>query len=454
MEANTVTTAPQTTQKPKIIRAKHWAGCTLPNYTEEDLKAFKKMEPLVDYYIYGRETGANGLKHLQFMVCFKKQVTLSAAKKLLPTQGHWEVKSPKSTMERASNYCKKGEQTKEEWNEWHEDGPNYMKGCDFTYYGTLPLDQKVAGLKAIADVYADTIAKAKEGRINDIIPEHQLRYYSTIKKIQADAKKMPENLTWTEGHQPNFWIWGETRTGKSHLAREMLGGKFYSKNAANKWWDKYDGEENVLIEDIDKGHNYQGFYLKIWADKYAFPVEIKNGGDLIRPKIIIVTSNYPIEEVFPDPAIHKPLLERFKVIHKAQKWNAVINDTLVKQTKGFQTKKISLKKRKYDQPLKKPALFKQNAEGKIVPNNNKQMIIDEMPLNKTQEIEKEKEIIELMDSDDEHQFGTCDNCGHHVIDCYCYQNESFDIEYDSMDDKIDSACFSDESEDSDDLFDI
>jgi len=89
--------------------AKHWAGCVIPNYTALDEMCFAvAVQPLADYYVFGREVGADGLKHLQFMVCFKTKKTLVTVKKLIQTQGHWEIKHAKSTMLRASNYCKKG----------------------------------------------------------------------------------------------------------------------------------------------------------------------------------------------------------------------------------------------------------------------------------------------------------------------------------------------------------
>lgn len=123
------------------------------------------------------------------MICFKAKKKLSVIKKIFPT-AHLEIKSPKSTMKEASDYCK--------------------KDMIFIEWGTLPEDQKTAGLKVIADKYADTIAKAKQGRVEEIEPEHQLRYYKTIKCIEHDNKKMPTDLTWSEGNQPNFWIYGPT----------------------------------------------------------------------------------------------------------------------------------------------------------------------------------------------------------------------------------------------------
>jgi len=54
MQVETVTTAPQTTQK--VAKAKHWAGCTLNNYTPQDEARFlANIQPLADYYVYGKE---------------------------------------------------------------------------------------------------------------------------------------------------------------------------------------------------------------------------------------------------------------------------------------------------------------------------------------------------------------------------------------------------------------
>jgi len=201
---DTVTTAPenptetQTDNPAKVVKpsrgplAKHWAGCTLNHYTPEDEAAFLvNVKPLADYFVYGKEIApTTGTPHLQFMVCFKTAKRLTAVIKLLPTGGRWFVKSDKSTMLQASDYCK--------------------KEGSFVEYGVLPLDQKTAGLKKIKDNYDDTLAKAKAGNIEEISAAHIIKYYGTVKRIQHDYKKMPDNLTWEEGEQPNFWIWGPT----------------------------------------------------------------------------------------------------------------------------------------------------------------------------------------------------------------------------------------------------
>lgn len=225
---------------------------------------------------------------------------------------------------------------------------------------------------------------------------------------------------------------------------------FYPKIASNKWWDKYTGQKNVLIEDIDKKHDYQAYYLKIWADKYAFPVEIKNGADCIRPEKIVVTSNYSIREIFPNSQDHLPLERRFKVIHITEPWDKTPFNLPIDNDAWESTAKKSFKnskKRKFDQPLKAKKPLKQNKEGKIVPNNDEQMLIEDfaesdlnrISLAKTQEIAKEKEVIEIMDSDAEpemlsidHNDMQCYGCGNHWALCTC-DVESDDDGYISTD---------------------
>lgn len=146
---DTVTTAPETTKPDRGPLAKHWAGCTLNNYTVVDEAAFvSKIQPLADYYVYGKEVGPkNGVPHLQFMVCFKTAKRTTAVQKLL--KASWTVKYAESTMKQASDYCKK-------------DG-------NFIEWGILPLDPTVKGRKVIQDNYEDTVTKAKAGDLDNVM---------------------------------------------------------------------------------------------------------------------------------------------------------------------------------------------------------------------------------------------------------------------------------------------
>lgn len=71
------------------------------------------------------------------------------------------------------------------------------------------------------------------------------------------------------------------------------------KPANNKWWPNRLDSDYVVIEDLDGefGKNV-GYYLwKIWGDKYVFEAETKGGIAPISPALIVVTSNYSLEEL-------------------------------------------------------------------------------------------------------------------------------------------------------------
>lgn len=58
-----------------------------------------------------------------------------------------------------------------------------------------------------------------------------------------------------------------------------------------------------------------GQHLKQWADHYPFKAAQKGSQLLIRPKRIVITSNYSIEECYPEVQDSAPLKRRFKCHH-------------------------------------------------------------------------------------------------------------------------------------------
>lgn len=94
-----------------------------------------------------------------------------------------------------------------------------------------------------------------------------------------------------------LWIHGSAGIGKSRWIRKTFGTQAWPKSQ-NKWWDGYNQQPVVYIDDFDKNGTVLSHYFKIWTDIYSFNGEIK--GDTIIPTyyLFIVTSNYTPRELW------------------------------------------------------------------------------------------------------------------------------------------------------------
>ena len=280
------------TTRPQAI---HWI-VVINNYSKEEEELFNN--PLYfRYAVFGREKGENGTPHLQGYVALYKKQLLSAMKKLFP-RAHLEVKSRLSTPKQCADYCK--------------------KDMDYVEYGEVPLAQGEAGAFKNQQIWDDTRELLKQGKIDEVNSKIFITHYSTLKKIISDTEAVPADLTYKAADVPNEWIYGPTRTGKSFKAKSENPGHYLKM--CNKWWDNYAGEDVAIIEDLGQSHLYLGDHLKVWADRYGFRAEIKHATKVLRPKRIIVTSNYHPEELWTDKGVLEPILARFKITHLTEKW--------------------------------------------------------------------------------------------------------------------------------------
>lgn len=112
----------------------------------------------------------------------------------------------------------------------------------------------------------------------------------------------------------NEWIYGLPGVGKTRgvLAKYS---SLYEKDKS-KYWNGYTNEEVVLIDDIEEDDKFMLGILKKIAQNKAFKAEDKFGQLRdIRPKKIIVTSNWHMNHIWEKELDRLALGRRFKVIH-------------------------------------------------------------------------------------------------------------------------------------------
>ena len=149
------------------------------------------------------------------------------------------------------------------------------KGGDFLEFGDSPVPPEISGARGTVQRkvnWLKVVRLSEQGdwaKLRRRYPRVFLSHYRTIRAVHKDFGDRPDDLESVCG----VWIYGAAGVGKSHYARETYG-VHYDK-ACNKWWDNYDGEDVVLMDDFDAKHEMLAHFLKRWADKYAFSGEIK-----------------------------------------------------------------------------------------------------------------------------------------------------------------------------------
>lgn len=285
----TVPTRPGTAQHP------NW--CFTFNYDEGDedfvREFWDELCTKAHYAIGGWEVApTTGQRHLQGYVQFESKQRLSALKRLRNGAGiHWEP--ARGDEQQNIDYC--------------------SKAGNFITFGDEP--RIINGGKRVKREWAETLNLCKQGKFEEIDAQIQITQCRNLEYIHKKYMTRPADLN------PNTrmtWIWGPTGTGKSRTAREMMAGKEWYDKTQNKWWDHYNGEEFVLIDDLEKDYAVKLIaHLKRWLDIYPFVGEMKGSVQkYIRPKHIIITSNFSPEMIFDLPEWLEPIMRRCEVIYK------------------------------------------------------------------------------------------------------------------------------------------
>jgi len=270
-------------------RSRNWCY-TLNNPSEADVLALDGLVQGVTYHVCGKETSESGTLHAQGFIVFENPKSLAGVKLILP-RAHWEIKCKNSSFVQASDYCKK-------------DG-------DFIERGTLPLDPVGKG-QVEQERWREIIQLSREGNWETLAEEYPVEYGQRLKTLEYIHQKRPQDVKTMAPEVKHRWYFGKPGTGKSRRARYEYPDAFI-KDPKERWWDGYDGQESVIIDDFDIYQKNQGGDMKRWLDLYPFQAPFKGGYRLIRPKMIVVTSNYHPSEIWDDQITVKAISRRVEL---------------------------------------------------------------------------------------------------------------------------------------------
>ena len=265
----------------RIYMSRSRAWCfTVNNYTEEDCAAVKGMQDFSVYLVCGKEVGEQGTPHLQGFVRFKNAVRFGTVKDMLKRANIRVADGDDLSNQR---YCTK-------------DG----------------------------DVLIEFGQPAKQGKRNDIERVREsLQDGANMRAIVNNARSVQSVRMaeiWLKYNEPGRdwkpevrWYWGPTGVGKTRDAREWLKDDVYTCMDTVKWFEGYDGHENVLIDDMRKDFAKFHNLLKL-LDRYEYKVETKGGSRQFVAKKIAITAPYHPADMYSNQEDVNQLLRRLDKI--------------------------------------------------------------------------------------------------------------------------------------------
>lgn len=208
--------------------------------------------------------------HLQGYVTWKEARAFSTLKNKYGGPIRWAYKGKKATTYDNYRYCKK-EGLYVEWGKRPQQGKADMK---------------------------DIKERLLEGEItaNDVAVDawkiHRV-YWRELEAMEERGREMkfkPRNFK-TKG----YWLMGEAGTYKTFMATKMFEGSCYIYKRTGNFWDKYNGEDNVIIDDF-RGDEIEYNELLKMIDWYPYTVATKyraRNTQFISKRVIITCPKSP-----------------------------------------------------------------------------------------------------------------------------------------------------------------
>lgn len=247
-------------------RARLWCF-TLNNYTEVEVDGVKQWiaNQGAQYVGFGKEVGENKTPHIQGFVLFYNPRELAGLKKINKRM-HWEI--CRGDFQQNKVYCSK-------------QGDYWGAGIEPVGRGTrTDLDEAVQVLQ-------------KEKSFPEFVkacPNIAVKYFNNMQRVHQIMHK----ADYTYAKPETFVLWGPTGTNKTRRfmerASELKLDLWKKSPGTGQWFDGYNGEEIILLDDF-RGNHWQFSSLLEMLDGYGSRQQTKGGTVMIKPKFWFITSD-------------------------------------------------------------------------------------------------------------------------------------------------------------------
>lgn len=230
------------------------------------------------------ERGDGGTEHLQGYVQLTSRRRLGWLKRQLDQHAHWEPR--RGT---------------------HQQALDYVRKADTRVAGPFEYGEPVtAGQRTDLDAALSAVVSGASDR--DLVSEHGstfVRYHRGLREARRVLSKPRSTKSVV------YVLYGPTGTGKSKYAMDEYPGAFWKPR--DKWWDGYNGESAVVIDEFYGWLPYD--QLLRLLDRYPLLVEIKGGTVQFVAETIVLTSNkHPREWYDSTKCDYAPLERRLDFI--------------------------------------------------------------------------------------------------------------------------------------------
>lgn len=283
-----------TPSKPRNMQARNW--CWTSYEIDRDFTTGLNVD-VIRYLVYQKEIcPKTNRPHFQGYAELYKPRTMGGFKKAMGTEKIHVAPRIKSQAE-ARNYCMK-EDTRAD--------PTAVP----IEYGIFEKDiDGNAGKRTDLEACAKHI---EENGLDSAIFMYAgiyMRYHGGMEKLASHyqkKRKLGDDITVTV-------LWGVSGAGKTYQAWTRESGDVYIKDPTQKWWDGYNGEEAVIIDEIKTGQIVDMSTLLRWIDRYPCRVERKGSSNMLNARRFYLTSNQHPKDWYPNE-YYAPLERRITSI--------------------------------------------------------------------------------------------------------------------------------------------